>query len=124
MIRRLCQTFHKFFNRYIFHPFKHTLSGFKFAFRDRSFQLEIILGLVFYPLFIAKFRLSWRILLLSVAYISVLMMEMINCAIEKVVDLASPRINFFAKQAKDMASAAVSLALCNLAMILLYCFFA
>jgi diacylglycerol kinase len=53
----------------------------------------------------------------------ILIAETINCSIENVVDLASHRIHPLAKQAKDIASAAVLLTLSNFALISIYCFF-
>ncbi|KOP72346.1 UDP kinase [Lysinibacillus sp. FJAT-14745] len=50
-------------------------------------------------------RIEWYIVLLIIAIMLVL--EMINTAIERVVDLASPTIHPLAKQAKDLAAGAV-----------------
>jgi diacylglycerol kinase len=111
------------FKRHVFYPLKYSLSGLKFSFRDRAFRFEIILGLIFYPLLILIFHFSWRLLFISIGYLTILIVETINCAIEKVVDLISPDIHPLAKQAKDIASAAVLLTLLNFALILSYCLF-
>lgn len=50
-------------------------------------------------------RMEWYIVLLLIALMFVL--EMMNTAIERVVDLASPEIHPLAKQAKDIAAGAV-----------------
>ncbi len=50
-------------------------------------------------------RIEWYIVLLLIALM--LALEMINTAIERVVDLASPDIHPLAKQAKDIAAGAV-----------------
>lgn len=50
-------------------------------------------------------RMEWYIVLLLVALMFAL--EMMNTAIERVVDLASPEIHALAKQAKDIAAGAV-----------------
>ncbi|MGE7794953.1 diacylglycerol kinase family protein [Lysinibacillus fusiformis] len=50
-------------------------------------------------------RTEWYIVLLLIALMFAL--EMINTAIERVVDLASPNLHPLAKQAKDMAAGAV-----------------
>lgn len=50
-------------------------------------------------------RIEWYIVLLLIALMFAL--EMINTAIERVVDLASPEIHPLAKQAKDIAAGAV-----------------
>ena len=50
-------------------------------------------------------------LLLSALWGLVIIVELINTALEAVVDLASPEIHPLAKQAKDIASAAVFVSL-------------
>lgn len=50
-------------------------------------------------------RMEWYIVLLLIALMFAL--EMINTAIERVVDLASPEVHPLAKQAKDIAAGAV-----------------
>jgi len=50
-------------------------------------------------------RMEWYIVLLLIALMFAL--EMINTAIERAVDLASPEIHPLAKQAKDIAAGAV-----------------
>jgi len=50
-------------------------------------------------------RTEWYIVLLLIALMFAL--EMINTAIERVVDLASPNFHPLAKQAKDIAAGAV-----------------
>jgi diacylglycerol kinase len=112
-----------FLRRYIFFPLKYSFSGLKFALQDRAFSFEIFLGLVFFPFLIVQFWRTLELLLLSLGYFIVLIAETINCSMEQVVDLASPEIHPLAKRAKDIASAAVLLALLNFALILIYSFF-
>ncbi|MDR0590763.1 MAG: diacylglycerol kinase [Puniceicoccales bacterium] len=111
------------FQRYVWNPLKCVLSGIRFAYRDRSFRLEVLLGVIFFPFFALKFWGTLQLLLLSVGYFIILIAETINCAIEKAVDFTSRDIHPLAKQAKDTASAAVLLALLNFALIFIYCFF-
>ena len=58
---------------------------------------------------------EWVILIGCIA--GMLSLELINSAIERVVDLASPEIHDFAKQAKDMGAAAVLVFACASAII-------
>jgi len=48
---------------------------------------------------------EWMIILLCIG--GVLSLELLNSALERVVDLASPAVHELAKQAKDMSAAAV-----------------
>jgi diacylglycerol kinase len=111
------------FLRRCFFSLKYSLAGLKFALQDRAFRFEVLLGLIFFPFFIVHFWRTLELLLLLLGYFIILITEMINCSIEKVVDLVSPEIHPLAKWAKDTASAAVLLALFNFALILIYCFF-
>jgi diacylglycerol kinase len=112
-----------FLRRYIFFPLKYSFTGLKFALQDRAFSFEILLGLFFFPFLTVHFWRTLELLLLSLGYLIILIAETINCAIEQMVDLASPEIHPLAKQVKDIASAAVLLALFNFALILIYSFF-
>ena len=74
---------------------------------ERSFRIEICL-------FLAQilFKISLALhLLLVVSLLFVLVVECINSAIERVVDLAQPDFHPLAGAAKDAASAAVNLAI-------------
>ena len=72
------------------------------AFRQESCLVVVcLLVLIFLPL-----SPEWKGLLFF-ATTSVLVVELINSAIEAVVDLASPDYHIMAKRAKDIGSAAV-----------------
>jgi diacylglycerol kinase (ATP) len=72
------------------------------AFRQEAYLAGIaIVGLFFMPL-----SLEWKGLLF-LATAAVLVVELLNSAIETVVDLASPEYHVLAKHAKDLASGAV-----------------
>ncbi len=78
---------------------------------EAAFRQELILFFIALPL-IYSIPLSLEAkLLLLLAHSMVLIVEILNSAIEAVVDLASPEFNKLAKRAKDMASAAVFLSL-------------
>lgn len=95
---------------------KHTLSqSFKFAFnglkaaivKGRNFRIQLFLGVLAILLgLILKLRLDeW--LELSIVITFVLILEIMNTAIEALVNLVSPEIKEQAKLAKDVAAAAV-----------------
>ncbi len=93
----------------------YTRSGLATAWRtEAAFRQEALLAIVLLPTAWWLGR-SWvEIGLLSVCVLLVLLTELLNSAIEAVVDLASPDLHPLAKAAKDMGSAAVfvSLLLC------------
>jgi diacylglycerol kinase (ATP) len=92
----------------------YSLSGLLLAWQDEAaFRQEIILAIVLVPVaFMVPVGLTQRVLLVA-SVMLVLVVEMINSAIEATVDRISLDIHPLAKRAKDMGSAAVLLALTN-----------
>jgi diacylglycerol kinase len=88
--------------------FEFALSGMRFFIFSgphavfHSFAAVAVFALAFY-FDVSKFE--WLVLLLCVS--AVLVAEILNTAIENVVDLASPEFHPLAKQAKDLAAFAV-----------------
>ncbi len=102
-------------NKPKYHLFKNTkyaLDGFKHAFKtESSFRLElfsaifILIGIIF-----IEVSLIYK-LILFVTGILVLIVELINSAIENVVDLVTKEHVPLAKAAKDIGSTAVMFAI-------------
>jgi diacylglycerol kinase (ATP) len=92
--------------------FHYSMDGLQSAFKgEAAFRQEIFLFIILLPLlyFLALPPLFKAVLLL--ANTLVLIVELLNSAIEAIVDLASPDHHPLAKQAKDMGSAAVLISL-------------
>ncbi len=89
----------------------YSIEGLKTAFQgEAAFRQEMVLFLLFILLLILlPFSLVIKLVLLTANTI-VLIVELLNSAIEAVVDLVSPEYDILAKNAKDMGSAAVFLA--------------
>ena len=92
----------------IFAAFSYSADGIGAAFRhEAAFRQESLLYVLLLPLlYFLPFTLVFKCLLLAVNSM-VLIVELLNSAIESVVDLVSPEFNIYAKRAKDMGSAAV-----------------
>ena len=91
---------------------RYSLQGIRAAWKHESaFRQESVLGLILLPVsfWIAT---SWVevAVLMGVCFI-VLIVELLNSAIEAVVDRVAPEYHDLAGQAKDMGSAAVMLSL-------------
>ncbi|MDD2697955.1 MAG: diacylglycerol kinase [Arcobacteraceae bacterium] len=98
-------------NKPKYHLFKNTqyaVEGLIHALKtESSFKLELLAGVIIIPLiFILDFALIEKAALLMTA-ILVLIVELINSAIENVVDLVTKEIHPLAKSAKDIGSTAV-----------------
>jgi len=80
---------------------------------EAAFREEVLLAAIAIPLalFLGKTGVDRSILIGSI--ILILIVEILNSAIEAVVDKASPEKHELAKRAKDMGSAAVLFSLIN-----------
>lgn len=91
---------------------RHSLSGLRAAWREESaFRQECALAIFMLP---GAFWLgqSWlEVALLAGSAVMVLVIELLNSAIEATVDRVSFETHDLSKRAKDMASAAVMLSL-------------
>lgn len=90
----------------------YSYDGFVCAFKNEAaFRQELF---VCAPLAVAAFALEFPLMtrcVLLLSMLGLLAVELLNSAIEECVNLASPQLHPLAKRAKDMASAAVFLAL-------------
>lgn len=91
---------------------KCSIKGFKAAFKEESaFRTELALGLALLPLsfWFAQSLQHWVILIVS--FLFLLVVELLNSAIEALTDRVGVEYHVLSGRAKDIASAAVSLAL-------------
>ena len=95
------------FNKLI-NSFKYAIKGIKSALKsEQNMKVHfIIMELVILIAIILNLStLEWLIIL--ICFMSVISSELFNTAMEKCVDLASPKFNELAKLAKDIAAGAV-----------------
>ena len=83
---------------------------------EASFRLEVYLSIVLFPLGLWLGRGAVEKVLLVGCLILVLAAEILNSAIEAVVDKTTPEFHGLAGRAKDMGSAAVFLLMLNVAL--------
>jgi diacylglycerol kinase (ATP) len=90
---------------------KWSMQGLQATFKhEASFRLEFYLALILIPCAIYLSQSAMQLLLLLACVLFVLILEIINSAIEAVVDLVcGEKFHELAKRAKDMGSAAVFL---------------
>ena len=80
---------------------------------EAAFREEILLAAITIPLALVLSKTGVDRALMIGSIILILIVEILNSAVEAVVDKASPEKNELAKRAKDMGSAAVLLSLLN-----------
>lgn len=97
---------------------RYSLAGFAAAYRnEQAFRQEVLLALVLIPLAIILPVSHLGKALMIASVLLVLIVELLNSAIEATVDRISLEHHKLAQRAKDMASAAVMLSLVNLAIV-------
>lgn len=100
--------------RQIARAFKWSMMGLRAAWRhEASFRLEGYLFVIFFPLGLWIGHGPIEKALLTGSLFLVLSAELLNSAVEAIVDKASPEFHELAGRAKDMGSAAVLLTMVN-----------
>lgn len=101
---------------HIVHSLGYSLDGLNRCFHDDiAFRMECLLAIPHFAMLLLL-PLKWEVrLFLAALWFVLAAVELLNTAVEAVVDLASPMTHDLAKKAKDVASAAVFL------MVMLIC---
>ncbi len=96
----------------IFFAFRYSMHGLRAAFNNEAaFRQEFFLFVLLIPAIYYLSITAQLKCLLVVGNTLVLIVELLNSAIEAIVDLASPEYHDLAKRAKDMGSAGVLISL-------------
>ncbi len=104
--------------RRVWNALFYSFAGLAAAFRHESaFRQEVLLAAVFLPVaLLLDVPLASKALLIA-SVMLVLIVELLNSAIEAIVDRISLELHPLAKRAKDIGSAAVFLSLLTLALV-------
>lgn len=104
--------------RRLFNAFGYSLDGFKAAYKhEDAFRQEVLLAAILIPLALYLEQAALNRALMIGSVLLVLIVELLNSAIEAVVDRVSIERHELAKRAKDIGSAAVFIALANVVAI-------
>jgi diacylglycerol kinase (ATP) len=96
----------------------YSADGLRACFRsEEAFRLELILSLIFAPLAFILGETAIEIAMLLLAIALVLLVELLNSAIEAVVDRVGMDYHELSKKAKDIASGAVFISLMTFLLI-------
>lgn len=102
----------------LWNALQYSLDGLSAAFRhEDAFRWEVLFALVLIPLAFYTPAAGTSKALMIAAVLLVLVVELVNSAIEAVTDRISLEDHVLAKRAKDMGSAAVMLALINVPVV-------
>jgi diacylglycerol kinase (ATP) len=108
----------------IWNAFLYSLDGLRAAFRyEDAFRQEVLLAVVLIPAALLAPASGTGKALMIGAVLLVLMVELLNSAIEAAVDRISLENHLLAKRAKDIGSAAVLFSLINVPVVWLLVLF-
>jgi len=98
--------------RRLINAFGYSVEGFRAAFKhEDAFRQEVFLAIVLIPLAFYLGKTSIEKALMIASVLLVMIVELLNSAIEAAVDHTSTEHHVLAKRAKDIGSAAVLFAL-------------
>ena len=101
--------------RRLINAFGYSLDGLRAAYlNEDAFRQEVRLALVLIPLALVLGHTSIERALMTACVLLVIVVELLNSAVEATVDRISLDHHLLAKRAKDIGSAAVLLSLLNL----------
>ncbi|MDP3481877.1 MAG: diacylglycerol kinase [Sulfuricella sp.] len=110
--------------RRLWNAFHYSLAGFKAAYQNEdAFRQESLLAAVLIPLALLLPAGAVGKALMIASVLLVLIVELLNSAVEATVDRISLEDHQLAKRAKDIGSAAVLMSLVNLAVVWLLVLF-
>ncbi|MDF3023293.1 MAG: diacylglycerol kinase [Alphaproteobacteria bacterium] len=108
----------------ILRAFGYTFDGLKATFKsEAAFRQELFASLILIPVALYYGPNGTAKAMMIGSLLVVLVAEIINSAIEAVVNRFGPEWNAYAKHAKDAGSAAVFVACCNVGVVWLLCLF-
>jgi diacylglycerol kinase len=91
--------------------FGHALRGLALAFRsERSFRLQVLAAFAVIVILIVLPLDLWERAILLLVTMFVLVLELLNSSLERLVDLAKPRLHEYAGDIKDLMAGSVLLA--------------
>lgn len=94
----------------LWHATGYSLAGLRAGWDEAAFRLEACLAIVLVPLAFWLGR-SWeQVALLAGSVLLVMIVELLNTAVESAIDRIGPEWHDLSKRSKDMGSAAVLLA--------------
>jgi undecaprenol kinase len=94
----------------LFKSFNYAFRGLFKTFREeQNLQIQSMVGIIIVALgFIFQIKSTEWCLIISVIFL-VILMEMINSAVERIADALKPRIHTYVKELKDIMAAVVML---------------
>ncbi len=95
----------------LFRSFRHALRGLVLAFRtERNFRIQSFAAVVVLALMLTLPLETWERVVLLLVTMFVLVLELLNSSLERLVDLSKPRLHALAGDIKDLTAGSVLVA--------------
>ena len=103
---------------HIKNAFKYTFAGLETAWKNElAFRGEVVVAIIMVPLGLWLGRSAVEKALLTASILLILLTELLNSALEAVVDRIGPQKHDLSKRAKDMGSAAAFISMITAALV-------
>lgn len=90
---------------------RHAMRGVLLVLRfERNFRIQVTIGLAVLGAFLLVPLKAWEQVVLLVVVALVLVLELLNSSVERLLDLLKPRLDVYAGDVKDMMAGAVLIA--------------
>ncbi len=94
----------------LFRSFIHAFSGFFYVLKkEQNFRVETLAAIFVIATMIVVGVEKWEAVILIMTIVSVLVLEVLNTCLERLIDILKPRIHPHAKILKDLMASAVFL---------------
>jgi undecaprenol kinase len=91
-----------------FKSFSYAMRGLRYAIRkEKNFQNELVVAFVVFLMMIYFHMRRTEIIVLLLVIASVLILELLNTIMERVVDILKPRVHPYARLIKDLMAGVV-----------------
>ena len=103
--------------KHIYYAFKNSISGLNYALLEKAFRIELAISFFLIPMTFYYNKSGIQLAIIIISWFIILIVEIINTAIEKAIDRISYKKHILSKQAKDLGSAAVFLSIINILIV-------
>lgn len=91
--------------------FTYALQGMRYTFRhEQNFRVQLVVTCCVIALMVLLRVKAWEVVALTLVIMFVLILEIANTIMERLVDLLKPRLNHYSATIKDLMAAIVLLA--------------
>lgn len=90
---------------------RYAVRGIRSAYRtEQNFRIDVYIALITFA-FMLYFGVTWgELVVLTMMIMLVMILELVNTGVEKMIDLFKPRLHYYAEVVKDILAGAVLIA--------------